>query len=148
MQARIDQQTFVITFERQLSVPPEEVFDAWTRPERVSEWWDPTGTRLVACEIDLRPGGAFRFVNAGHSPPFAGTYELIERPARLVFEALGSVGTVALAAADGGTHMRVTIRCASKEHLEHFVRLGVAMNTDRTLDNLVGYLGGAGRSIA
>lgn len=33
--------------------------------------------------------------------------------------------------------MRVAIRCASEEHLAHFVKLGVASNTDRTLDNLV-----------
>jgi uncharacterized protein YndB with AHSA1/START domain len=146
MQATIDQQTFTITFERRLSVPPEEVFDAWTRPERVSDWWDPTGARLVACEIDLRPGGAFSFVNAGHSPAFAGTYAVIERPTRLVFEAMGSVGTVTLAAESGGTYMRVTIRCASKEQLEHFVRLGVATGTDGTLDNLVRYVAAGRRS--
>jgi len=142
MQATIDQQTLTIAFERNLTASREAVFDAWTRPEQLAQWWDPDGARLTACEIDLRPGGAFRFVNAGHSPPFVGTYTLIERPARLVFEALGSVGTVTLESASTGTHMRVTIRCASQQHLEQFVQLGVAPNTDRTLDNLVRYLGG------
>jgi uncharacterized protein YndB with AHSA1/START domain len=74
MNATIDQQTLTIAFERQFRASREEVFDAWTRPERVADWWDPTGAHLVACEIDLRPGGAFRFANQGHSPPFAGTY--------------------------------------------------------------------------
>ena len=140
MQTTIDQETFTIAFERKLPVSRAEVFDAWTKPEQIAEWWDPTGARLVTCEIDLRPGGAFRFVNDGHSPPFTGTYAVIERPSRLVFEAMGSVGTVTLEAADSGTRMSVTIRCASKEHLDHFVKLGIARGTDRTLDNLVGYL--------
>jgi uncharacterized protein YndB with AHSA1/START domain len=140
MQAKIDQQNFVITFERTLAASRAEVFDAWTLPERIREWWDPTGAPLAACEIDLRVGGEFRFVNDGHSPPFAGVYEVVDRPGRLVFQALGSVGTVMLEAAGEDTHMRVTIRCASKEHLEHFVRLGVAEGTDRTFDNLVRYM--------
>ena len=142
MQTTIDQETFTIAFERKLPVSRAEVFDAWTKPEQIAEWWDPTGARLVTCEIDLRPGGAFRFVNDGHhGPPFAGTYAVIERPSRLVFEAMGSVGTVLLETEGNGTRMRVTIRCASKEHLEHFVKLGVAAGTDKTLDNLVRYLG-------
>jgi uncharacterized protein YndB with AHSA1/START domain len=143
MQTTTDQETFTIAFERQLPASRAEVFDAWTKPEQIAEWWDPTGARLVACEIDLRPGGAFRFVNDGHSPPFSGTYSVIERPSRLVFEAMGSVGTVTLETAKSGTRMSVTIRCASKEHLEHFVKLGIATGTDRTLDNLVRYLAAA-----
>ena len=141
MHTTIDQETFTISFERKLPVSRAEVFDAWTKPEQIAEWWDPTGARLVACEIDLRRGGAFRFVNDGHGPPFTGTYAVIERPSRLVFEAMGSVGTVTLEAVGNGTRMSVTIRCASKEQFEQFVKMGIAPNTDRTLDNLVRYLG-------
>ena len=141
MQTKIDEETFTIAFERKLAVSRAEVFDAWTKPEQIAEWWDPTGARLVTCEIDLRVGGAFRFVNDGHGPPFAGTYAVVERPTRLVFEAMGSVGTVTLETAGSGTRMSVTIRCASREQLEHFVAMGIAPNTDRTLDNLVRYVG-------
>ncbi len=146
MQRTIEQETFTIAFERELQVSRAEVFDAWTKPEQIAEWWDPTGARLVTCEIDLRLGGAFRFVTDGHGPPFTGTYAVIERPSRLVFEAMGSVGTVTLETAGSGTRMRVTIRCASREHLEHFVKMGVASNTDRTLDNLVRYLAATQRA--
>lgn len=144
----IDQETFTLTFERKLAAPREDVFDAWTRPERISDWWDPTGHRLISCDIDLRVGGAFRFVNDGHGPPFEGQYVVIDRPARLVFEAMGSVGTVTLESQGAGTRMHVTIRCASKEHLAHFVQLGVADGTDRTLDNLVRYVAGPASSHA
>ncbi|MBL8717913.1 MAG: SRPBCC domain-containing protein [Myxococcales bacterium] len=138
----IDRETLTITFQRRFGVARELVFEAWTKPEQVTHWWDPGGTPLAECEIDARPGGAFKFVNRGdaHSPPFAGTYRAVERPALLVFDALGALGTVRLEIADGGTHMTVTIRCGSEEHLDHFVKLGVADGTDRTLDNLVAYL--------
>ena len=139
-QTTIDQETLTLHFQRHLPVSRAEVFDAWTKPEQVAEWWDPTGARLVACEIDLRLGGAFRFVNVGHGQSFAGTYAVIERPSRLVFEAMGSVGTVTLDSVGNGTRMSVTIRCASKEQLEQLVTMGIAPNTERTLDNLVRYL--------
>jgi len=140
-QATIDQATFTLSFQRKLPVSCAKVFDAWTKPEQVARWWDPTGTPLVTCDIDLRLGGAFRFVNDGHGPTFAGTYKVIERPSRLVFEAMGSVGTVTLETVGIGTRMSVTIRCASKEQLEQFVEMGIAPDTDRTLDNLVRFVG-------
>jgi uncharacterized protein YndB with AHSA1/START domain len=137
----IDSSNYTITFRRTFAAAREDVFDAWTTAEQIREWWDPTGTPLAECSIDLRPGGAFRFTMAStHAPPFAGTYQAVERPARLVFDAMGAVGTVQLEVAAGTTQMTVTIRCASAEHMEHFVKLGVADGTDRTLDNLGGWL--------
>ena len=138
--AKVDPATFTITFERSLSASREQVFDAWTLPEHVTKWWDPTGTPLVECTIDLRAGGTFRFVNEAHGPPFEGTYRVVDRPAKLVFDALGAVGTVQLERRGAGTHLTVTIRCASAEHLEQMVKVGVAAGTDKTLDNLVDHL--------
>ncbi len=139
---KLNRDTFTITFERSLAASREQVFDAWTKPEHVTQWWDPTGTPLTECVIDLRPGGTFRFVNRGkaHAPPFEGAYRVIERPDRLVFDALGAVGTVLLESRGTGTQLTVTIRCASAEHFEQFVKLGVDANTSRTVDNLVAYL--------
>jgi uncharacterized protein YndB with AHSA1/START domain len=138
----IDRATSTITFHRTFTAQREDVFDAWTQPAQVTMWWDPGGAPLSECVIDLRPGGAFKFVNrdSAHSPPFAGVYRVIEPPSLLVFDALGSVGTVRLEADGGTTTMTVTIRCASEEHLEQFVKLGVAVGTDRTLDNLVAHV--------
>lgn len=82
MKTTIDHETFTITFRRSFDASREHVFDAWTDPERIKQWWDPTGTPLAECAVDLRPGGSFRFVNAsGHAPPFAGVYSDVERPA-------------------------------------------------------------------
>jgi uncharacterized protein YndB with AHSA1/START domain len=112
------------------------VFQAWTKPEQVTAWWDPEGTPLVACTIDLRVAGTFTFVNAKHSPPFAGTYRKVVRPSTLVFEAMGAVGTVSLSDDGGSTKMTVSIACASLEHFEMFLKLGIDTGTARTLDYL------------
>lgn len=138
----IDRATFTITFHRTFRVPREDVFDAWTQPEQLAEWWDPGGARLAECAVDLRPGGAFKLVNrdSAHGPPFTGVYRVIERASLLVFDAMGALGTVRLDNAGGLTQMTVTIRCASAEHLEQFVKLGADVGTERTLDNLVAHL--------
>ena len=141
----IDKDTLTIKFRREFGATCDQVFAAWTEPEHIQQWWDPTGVPLSECIVDLRPGGAFKFTNrdAAHSPPFAGVYRVVERPRQLVFEAMGAVGTVRLDTREGATHMTVSIRCASADHLEQFLKVGVDVNTDRTLDNLVKHLSAA-----
>lgn len=137
----IDREHNGIHFERVLEATAEEAFDAWTQASEITNWWDPTGAPLVACSIDLRPQGAFRFVTAGHAPPFEGTYDVVERPHRLGFRAMGAQGTVTFTGHARGTLMKVTIQCASAEHFEMFVKHGVAAGTSATLNNLVKELG-------
>ena len=138
----VDRATHSLRLTRTFEAPAERVFDAWTRPEDVRCWWDPTGEPLVLCEIDLRLGGRFTFVNKSHSEqPFSGTYLEISPPHRLVFEAMGSRGTVSLDETGGQTRLAVEIACASAEHLDQFLQMGVADGTQQTLDNLVAYLG-------
>lgn len=137
----IDQTTNTIRFERHFAASRDAVFDAWTTPTTITAWWDPTGTPLAACAVDLRVGGSFAFTMASpHAPPFAGVYRVVDRPARLVFDALGAEGTVQLSDEDGGTRMIVLIRCASADHLAQFVARGVQAGTEKTLDNLVARL--------
>lgn len=49
-----------LVLERVVDLPPELVWRAWTEPEQLMPWFTPAPWRTVACEIDLRPGGAFR----------------------------------------------------------------------------------------
>jgi uncharacterized protein YndB with AHSA1/START domain len=51
-----------LVLERVVDVPPDLVWKAWTMPEHVKRWFTPAPWKTVACEIDLRPGGAFRTV--------------------------------------------------------------------------------------
>jgi len=95
----------------------------------------------VVCEVDLRPGGAFRFVARSHPErPFTGIYREIDPPGRLVFEALNSTGRVLFASSGGKTRMTVEISCRTGEQLEQFLEMGVDAGTSQTLDNLVAYI--------
>jgi uncharacterized protein YndB with AHSA1/START domain len=140
-QLGVDRATHSIRLTRDLDASPAEIFEAWTKPEHVTSWWDADGKPLAVCEIDLRRGGAFKFVLQRHPErPFIGVYREIAPPDRLVFEAMGSTGCVTLREADGKTHMVVEILCRSNEQLDQFLAMGVNAGTGRTLDNLVAYL--------
>ena len=137
----IDHAANTIRFVRSFDAPADLVFQAWTGPEHLSCWWDAAGEPLTVCEIDLRPGGAFRFVTRGHPEmPFTGVYLEINPPHRLVFEALNSTGRVQFASSGGKTRMTVEITCKSAEQLEMFLKMGVDAGTSQTLDNLVSYM--------
>lgn len=135
---KIDHATFTISFHRTFRAPREAIFEAWTKPEEVAQWWDPENVPLKRCVIDLRVGGSFVFENASsHGPAFGGTYREISPPSRLVFDAMGAIGTVELTETAEGSAMGVTIKCPSREHFDQFLKLGVDKGTARTLDNLV-----------
>ena len=137
----IDRGTHTIRMTRLFDAPRAEIFEAWTRPEHVTCWWDAAGEPLTICEIDLRPGGAFKFVTRGNPDMiFGGTYNEIAPPERLVFEAIGALGRVVLRDIAGQTHMTVEIECGSAEQLDQYLKMGVDTGTSQTLDNLVGYL--------
>jgi uncharacterized protein YndB with AHSA1/START domain len=124
------------------------VFEAWTRAEHVSHWWDPNRVPLAVCEIDLRPGGVFRFINQGPDGvkyPFTGTYREIVPPKRLVFTTRSpsggeSVGTLIFSEHDSETTLTLTIGCASKADRDALLQMRVDVGTTRTLDNLDEYL--------
>ena len=136
----IDRSSFTIRLQRLVDAPAAAVFDAWTRPEEIAVWWDPSGTPLARCDIDLRLGGSFTFVPEGSQDmPFSGVYREIARPERLAFEAMGAIGRVSLQNAGGKTQMTVTITCRSAEHLDDYIRMRVDVGTAQTLDNLVAF---------
>ena len=139
----VDREARAIVLTRVFAATREQVFEAWTRPEHVTCWWDPTGRPLAKCEIDLRPGGAFRFVNqqSAGAHQFVGVYREIAPPAYLVFDAMGATGRVVLEEVGGKTRLTVRIECGSAAHLEEYLKMGIDAGTAKTLDNLVAYIG-------
>lgn len=137
-----------IVITRAFDAPRTVVFDAWTRVEHVARWWDPNRVPLAACEIDLQPGGAFRFINQGPDGvkyPFTGVYREIAPPARLVFTTRSpsgaeSVGTLTFSEHEGETTLTMTITCASKADRDALLQMRVDVGTTQTLDNLDEYL--------
>ena len=137
----VDRTHFAIRLERLVDALPADVFNAWTRPDELAQWWDPDGLPLARCDIDFRVGGGFSFVPKAHPDmPFSGVYREIDAPARLVFEAFGAIGTVQIQPAGGKTRLMVTIVCSSAEHLEQYIKMGVDVGTAQTLDNLVAFV--------
>ena len=143
----IDRKKNSIVLRRSFAASRQEVFAAWTEPEQVASWWDPAGMPLVECEIDLRPGGAFKFVNEGQRDhPFIGVYREIIPPRQIVFEAMGSTGKLLLESAGEATLLTVTIECGSAAHLDQFLKMGIDVGTAKTLDNLVAHVEAASRA--
>jgi len=138
-----------IVIERVFDAPRELVFEAWTMPQHVTHWWDPSGAPLAICEIDLRPNGAFRFVNSGPEGakyPFSGFYREITPPARLVMGGPSpvsngeSICTLVFSEHDGRTRLTMTFACQSRADRDAFLRMRVDEGTTLTLDNLDEYL--------
>ena len=135
-----------IVITRLFDAPRTLVFDAWTKAEHVRHWWDPSGLPLAVCEIDLRPNGAFRWVNRapdgaeGYS--FAGIYREIEPPAKLVFASSPGPGhsTLMFTEEEKKTKLTITIECPTGQERDILLQMRVDAGTAQTLENLAAYL--------
>ena len=64
-----------VVFERTFATSPRKVWQAWTDPRMIKEWWGPNNVSIPECEIDLRVGGKiFIVMEAGEAMgPYKGT---------------------------------------------------------------------------
>jgi len=90
-----------IHVERIFDAPRDRVFAAYTDPELIPEWWGPRGTTTIVDQMDVRPGGSWRFIGRdsdGNETAFRGTYREISAPERIVqtFEWEGLPGHVSV----------------------------------------------------
>lgn len=136
-----------IVVTRVFDAPRALVFEAWTKAEHVAHWWDPSGVPLAVCEIDLRPDGAFRWVNrspdGGEGHAFSGVYREIVPPERIAFSSpssLKQVSTLVFTEEGKKTKLTITMECASREEREAMLRMRVDAGTAQTLQNLAAYL--------
>jgi uncharacterized protein YndB with AHSA1/START domain len=107
---------------RIFDAPIEMVFEAWTVPEQIVQWWGPENYDVPEYRIDMREGGAWRTVMRdpdGGDHVVSGVYHEISRPDRLVFswgwETDGvrgheTVVTIELKALDARTELTLTQR--------------------------------------
>jgi uncharacterized protein YndB with AHSA1/START domain len=124
---RSAERELVIT--RAFDAPRALVFKVWTEPERLVRWWGPEGFTVPSCEMDLRPGGAFRFLMRspeGNDHRLQGVYREIVEPERLVFTwawvgANGKPGhetLVTVTFAEHGAKTKLTLHQAVFESVE------------------------------
>jgi uncharacterized protein YndB with AHSA1/START domain len=57
-----------ITLERTFAAPIEDVWELWTTKAGMESWWGPEGFSVEVLELDLRPGGALRYVMTATAP--------------------------------------------------------------------------------
>jgi uncharacterized protein YndB with AHSA1/START domain len=72
-----------LVFERTFDAPRERVWQAFTDPELVPRWWGPHGTTTIVAEMDVRPGGKWRYVSSApdrEDVVFYGEYLEIDPP--------------------------------------------------------------------
>lgn len=85
-----------LVFTRVFDAPRELVFAAWTQPEHVTHWWGPDGFRTTIQEMDVRPGGTWRFVLHGpDGTDYKNRIVFVEivRPERLVYKHVPEPGS-------------------------------------------------------
>ncbi len=81
-----------LRFTRVLKAPRKRVFEAFTRPEHLIHWWAPRPYTMPVCQVDLRPGGAWKYrfrSPEGVEHDAEETFVEVKEPEKLVTE--GSV---------------------------------------------------------
>lgn len=141
-----------IVLTRLFDAPRRLVFDAMTKPEHVRRWWGILDERysVTLCEIDLRPGGAWRFVGRGpHGEvAFYGVYREIAAPERLVFTEIyapfpdvESVVTSVFTEEGGKTRLTATCLYPSLEVRDSVLNSGMTRGAGISYDRLEDLVG-------
>lgn len=135
-----------ILITRSFEAPLPLVWDVVTVPRHLLRWWGPSWCPLVACEVDFRPEGSWRYIAAkddGTELAWSGTYREIVVNDRIVttevfegFPDAQSLNTMTLREADGVTTLQTLVQHQSKENRDGHVQSGMEAGMQETMDRL------------
>lgn len=138
-----------IVMTRVFNGPSHLVFDALTKPELVKRWLlGPDGWSMPVCEIDLKVGGAYRYVwqrsSDGMQMGSRGVFREVTRPERIVFtESFDEawyqgerVLTSTLEEKNGKTTLTSTMLYTSQETRDAVLRSGMESGVAASYDRL------------
>lgn len=137
---------------RRFEAPRRLVFAALTTPDLLRRWMHgPDGWTLAVCEIDLRRGGAFRYVwrkADGREMAVGGVFREIEPPSRFVHTELfdddwtggETVVTTTLEERAGTTTLTLTVLYASQSARDAALETGFTRGMEAAYDTLAGVL--------
>lgn len=112
-----------IVTARVVDAPRERVFEAWTDPEHVAQWWGPDGFTNTIQEMDVRPGGVWRFVMHGpDGVDYKNKIVFIEivKPERLVYSHVsGPTFRMTVIFDEQGGKTKLTMRMLFETAAEH-----------------------------
>lgn len=143
-----------ILITREFDAPQELVFKAWTTPDLVRRCWHANRGEMTVCEIDLRPGGAWRYVMVagdGMEVGFHGVYREVVPSERLVsteiYEGLpegvseddgATLNTATFEEHDDRTIVTLLVQCANKLSRDAIIESGMEDGLQDALDLLEG----------
>lgn len=136
-----------ILITREFDAPRHPVYKAWTTPELVRRWWPSNRGEMTVAEIDLRVGGAWRYVMVtpdGFEVAFHGEYREIVPNERIVstevYEAMPegqALNTLTFAETEAGrTSVTLLVEHANREHRDAHVNSGMEDGLQDALDLL------------
>lgn len=136
-----------VRMTRLFDAPPDLVFEVMTQPEHIRQWWGCLGDgySVPVCEVDLRVGGKWKFVNRHPQgeATFYGEYLEIDRPHRVVFTEIfadfpdtPSTVTSELVAEGDKTRLVATVRYPSKMVRDMVLQTGMAHGAGLSYDRL------------
>ena len=135
-----------ILIRREFEAPKHLVYKAWTTPELVKRWWSGNRGEMTIAEIDLRVGGAWRYVmvtDEGFEVAFHGEYREIVPNERIVstevYEGMPegeALNTVTLTETEGRTTLTVLVQHSSKEARDAHIDSGMETSMQDGMDLL------------
>jgi uncharacterized protein YndB with AHSA1/START domain len=136
-----------VRMTRLFNAPPALLWEAMTKPEHIKKWWGNLGDgySVPVCEVDLRVGGKWRFVNKHPQgeAAFNGVYREIDAPSHIVFTEIyepfpdaESVVSSEYTDEGGKTRMVATIRYPSKDIRDMVMSTGMADGAGMSYDRL------------
>lgn len=140
----------VIRLTRVYDAPVRAVWDAWTDPAQVGQWWGPRGFTITTHSKDLRPGGHWSYTMHGpDGTDYANTtlYHEVEECARLVYDHGGNDErkplfrvTVLFSETDGKTTLDLSFVLATAEAAREIRAVIKKAGGDSTWDRLAEFL--------
>jgi len=141
-----------LVMERIFDAPRDMLWKVMTDPKRITNWWGPHGYTTTVVEMDVRPGGRWRFIQhttGGEDVPFKGEFLEVVPPERLVqtfiydvepFNEQPAITTITLEDLGGRTKMTSHDRFPSIEALEGALSMGMVGGAIETWDRLAAEL--------
>ena len=140
-----------LVLERDVDVPRELVWAAYTQPEHLKKWFCPLPWTVAECEIDLRPGGLFRTVfrsPEGQLFPNDGCYLEVIPNERLVWTDTMLAGyrpapepfftaVITMEARGKGTHYKAVAMHGNADVRKRHEEMGFYEGWGKTIDQLV-----------
>jgi len=143
-----------ILITRAFDASAAALFEAWTTPALVRQWWSYSEDQWKVCDIDLRVGGDWRWVivhtndNGEFDVAFHGTYREIDAPRRLVYtevfegapvpdpDAMAVLDTLTFDEAGGITTMTLHTACPDQFTRDAIIESGMEHGMQISFDRM------------